>query len=172
MPHLVTAIIKPFKLEEVKEALRSAGVLGLTVSEVQGYGRQGGKSEVFRGSEYKVDFVPKVKIEVLVESPQAEKIMDIIAEAARGGRFAEGSGGRVEASTSPERSGGVGSSGSRPPPLGRGDPAWRTRLRCCRSWTSWGKRGAAATSGRTSPSGPRTLTSSTGAASTSGDARR
>ena len=61
MAHLVTAIIKPFKLEEVKDALRSAGVLGLTVSEVQGYGRQGGKTETFRGSEYTVDFVPKVK---------------------------------------------------------------------------------------------------------------
>ena len=68
MAHLVTAIIKPFKLEEVKEALRAAGVLGLTVSEVQGYGRQGGKTEAFRGSEYKVEFVPKVKLEVLVES--------------------------------------------------------------------------------------------------------
>jgi nitrogen regulatory protein P-II 1 len=90
MPHLVTAIIKPFKLEEVKEALRSAGVLGLTVSEVQGYGRQGGKSEVFRGSEYKVDFVPKVKVEVLVESSHAEKIMDIIAEAARTGKIGDG----------------------------------------------------------------------------------
>jgi len=90
MPHMVTAIIKPFKLEEVKEALRSAGVLGLTVSEVQGYGRQGGKSEVFRGSEYKVDFVPKVKVEVLVESSQAEKVMDIIAEAARTGKIGDG----------------------------------------------------------------------------------
>src|SRR2546429_8040348 len=86
MPYLLTAIIKPFKLEEVKEALRGAGVLGLTVSEVQGYGRQGGKSEGFRGSEYKVDFVPKGKVEVLVESPQAEKIMDIIASAARPGK--------------------------------------------------------------------------------------
>lgn len=90
MPHLVTAIIKPFKLEEVKEALRGAGVLGLTVSEVQGYGRQGGKSEVFRGSEYRVDFVPKVKVEVLVESSQAEKIMDIIASAARTGKIGDG----------------------------------------------------------------------------------
>ena len=68
MAHLVTAIIKPFKLEEVKEALRGAGILGLTVSEVQGYGRQGGKTETFRGSEYKVEFVPKVKIEVLVDT--------------------------------------------------------------------------------------------------------
>src|SRR6202043_2173560 len=90
MPYMITAIIKPFKLEEVKEALRGAGMLGLTVSEVQGYGRQGGKSEVFRGSEYKVDFVPKVKIEVLVESSQAEKIMDIIASAARTGKIGDG----------------------------------------------------------------------------------
>ena len=70
MPFLVTAIIKPYKLDEVKEALRQAGVLGLTVSEVQGYGRQGGKTETFRGSEYQIEFVPKVKIEVLVDSSQ------------------------------------------------------------------------------------------------------
>ena len=90
MPHLVTAIIKPFKLEEVKEALRGAGLLGLTVTEVQGYGRQGGKSEVFRGSEYKMEFVPKVKIEVLVESSQAYKVVDLIAEAARTGKIGDG----------------------------------------------------------------------------------
>jgi nitrogen regulatory protein P-II 1 len=90
VPHLITAIIKPFKLEDVKEALRGAGVLGLTVSEVQGYGRQGGKSEVFRGSEYKVDFVPKVKIEVLVESSQAYKVIDLIAAAARTGKIGDG----------------------------------------------------------------------------------
>jgi nitrogen regulatory protein P-II 1 len=90
MPHLVTAIIKPFKLEEVKEALRGAGLVGLTVSEVQGYGRQGGKTEVFRGSEYKMEFVPKVKIEVLVESSQAYKIVDLIAAAARTGKIGDG----------------------------------------------------------------------------------
>ena len=90
MPHLITAVIKPFKLEEVKEALRGAGVLGLTVAEVQGYGRQGGKSETFRGSEYKVDFVPKVKLEVLVTSEQAEKVMDVIAEAAKTGKIGDG----------------------------------------------------------------------------------
>jgi len=90
MPHLVTAIIKPFKLEEVKNALRGAGVGGLTVSEVQGYGRQGGKSEVFRGSEYKVDFVPKVKIEAVVESARAEKIMEVISEAAQTGKIGDG----------------------------------------------------------------------------------
>ena len=82
MAHLVTAIIKPFKLEEVKEALRAAGVLGLTVSEIQGYGRQGGKTEAFRGSEYKVEFVPKVMIEVLVDTAAVDKVVDVIAESA------------------------------------------------------------------------------------------
>src|SRR5215475_11407422 len=90
MTHLVTAIIKPFKLEEVKEALRSAGVMGLTVSEVQGYGRQGGKTETFRGSEYKVDFVPKVKVEVLVDSSDVDKIIDMIAFNARTGQIGDG----------------------------------------------------------------------------------
>jgi nitrogen regulatory protein P-II 1 len=87
---MITAIIKPFKLEDVKEALRGAGVLGLTVSEVQGYGRQGGKTGVFRGSEYKMDFVPKVKIEVLVESNQVDKLMYVIAQAARTGNIGDG----------------------------------------------------------------------------------
>jgi nitrogen regulatory protein P-II 1 len=90
MPHLVTAVIKPFKLEEVKDALRGAGILGLTVSEVQGYGRQGGKSETFRGSEYQLDFVPKVKIEVLVETSQVDKTIDLIAASARTGKIGDG----------------------------------------------------------------------------------
>ena len=90
MPHLITAIIKPFKLEEVKEALRAAGVVGLTVSEIQGYGRQGGKTEVFKGAEYKTEFVPKVKIEVLVETSMAYKVMDVIAESARTGKIGDG----------------------------------------------------------------------------------
>ena len=90
MAHLVTAIIKPFKIEEVKEALRAAGVLGLTISEVQGYGRQGGKSEVFRGSEYKVEFVPKVMIEVLVDTAAVDKVVDVIAESARTGKIGDG----------------------------------------------------------------------------------
>ena len=90
MPHLVTAIIKPFKLEEVKEALRGAGVVGLTVNEVQGYGRQGGKTETFRGSEYKMEFVPKVKIEVLVETTDVDKVIDIVAAAARTGKIGDG----------------------------------------------------------------------------------
>jgi len=90
MAHLVTAIIKPFKLEDVKEALRAAGVLGLTVSEIQGYGRQGGKTEAFRGSEYKVEFVPKVMIEVLVDTAAVDKVVDIIAESARTGKIGDG----------------------------------------------------------------------------------
>jgi nitrogen regulatory protein P-II 1 len=90
MPYLITAIIKPFKLEEVKEALQAAGLVGLTVTEVQGFGRQGGKTETFRGSEYKMEFVPKVKIEVLVESNQVDKIVDLVASAARTGKIGDG----------------------------------------------------------------------------------
>ena len=90
MAHLVTAIIKPFKLDEVKEALRGAGMLGLTVSEVQGYGRQGGKSEVFRGAEYTVAFVPKVKIEVLVDTADVDQIIDLIVKTGRTGKIGDG----------------------------------------------------------------------------------
>jgi nitrogen regulatory protein PII len=90
MPHLVTAIIKPFKLEEVKDALRGAGIEGLTVYEVQGYGRQGGKTESHRGSEYKIDFVPKVKIEALVESSTVDKVIDLIASIAKTGKIGDG----------------------------------------------------------------------------------
>ena len=90
MPHLVTAIIKPHRLDPVKEALRGIGVSGLTVSEVQGYGRQGGKTETFRGSEYKIDFVPKVKIEILVDSSQADKVIEIVASAARTDKIGDG----------------------------------------------------------------------------------
>jgi nitrogen regulatory protein P-II 1 len=90
MVQLVTAIIKPFKLEDVKEALRGAGILGLTVSEVQGFGRQGGKSETFRGSEYAVAFVPKVKIEVLVNDSEVDKIIDLIGSTAKTGKIGDG----------------------------------------------------------------------------------
>jgi nitrogen regulatory protein P-II 1 len=90
MAHLVTAIIKPFKLEEVKEALRGAGILGLTVTEVQGYGRQGGKSETWRGSEYKVDFVPKVKLEVVVDTADVDKVLDLVSANARTGKIGDG----------------------------------------------------------------------------------
>jgi nitrogen regulatory protein P-II 1 len=90
MPYLVTAIIKPFKLEEVKEALRGAGIVGMTLTEVQGFGRQGGRTEIFRGNEYKVEFVPKVKIEVLVETTQVDKVVDLVASAARTGKIGDG----------------------------------------------------------------------------------
>ena len=90
MTHLVTAIIKPFKLEEVKDALRGAGILGMTVSEVQGYGRQGGKSETFRGGEYTISFVPKVKVEVIVESGDVDKVIDIIGATAKTGKIGDG----------------------------------------------------------------------------------
>lgn len=90
MVHLVTAVVKPFKLEEVKDALRGAGILGMTVSEVQGYGRQGGKSETFRGGEYTISFVPKVRIEVLVESSDVDKVIDIISVTAKTGKIGDG----------------------------------------------------------------------------------
>jgi nitrogen regulatory protein P-II 1 len=90
MPHLVTAVIKPHQLEPVKDALQGAGFTGLTVSEVHGFGRQGGKSETFRGSEYKVDFIPKVKIEVIVAATDVDKAVDVIAAAARTGKIGDG----------------------------------------------------------------------------------
>lgn len=88
--YVVTAIVKPFKLEEIKDALRGAGVLGMTASEVQGYGRQGGKSETFRGGEYTISFVPKVKLEVLVDDADVDKIIDIIAATAKTGKIGDG----------------------------------------------------------------------------------
>ncbi|MEY2425766.1 MAG: nitrogen regulatory protein 1, partial [Actinomycetota bacterium] len=90
MPYLVTAIIKPFKLEEVKENLRAAGLLGMTVTEVSGFGRQGGKTEAFRGTEYKMEFVPKVKVEVLVEASELNKVIDLIASSAHTGKVGDG----------------------------------------------------------------------------------
>ncbi|MEZ5322327.1 MAG: P-II family nitrogen regulator [Microthrixaceae bacterium] len=90
MAHLITAIVKPFKLEEVKERLRSVGVSGLTVSEVQGFGRQGGKSETFRGAEYKIDFVPKVRVEVVVPDGDVDRVFDLIADAARTDKIGDG----------------------------------------------------------------------------------
>jgi nitrogen regulatory protein P-II 1 len=88
--YLVTAVIKPFKLEDVKDALRSSGVLGMTASEVQGYGRQGGKSETFRGAEYAISFVPKVKLEILVEDEDVDNVMKLITETARTGKIGDG----------------------------------------------------------------------------------
>ncbi|HET6953584.1 MAG TPA: P-II family nitrogen regulator [Acidimicrobiales bacterium] len=90
MAHLVTAVIKPHKLEEVKNALREAGAHGLSVGEIQGFGRQGGKSETFRGAEYTIEFVPKVRIEVVVPSEDAGRFVDVITEAARTGRIGDG----------------------------------------------------------------------------------
>jgi len=87
---LVTAIIKPFKLEEVKIALENLGIQGLTVSEVSGYGRQRGHTEVYRGAEYTVDLVPKVRVEVVVDTVDAGKVVDAIVEAARTGKIGDG----------------------------------------------------------------------------------
>ncbi|GAA3009749.1 P-II family nitrogen regulator [Actinokineospora diospyrosa] len=87
---LVTAIIKPFTLDEVKAALEQIGVLGMTVSEVQGYGRQKGHTEVYRGAEYSVDFVPKVRVEVLTDDATADKVVDAVVEAARTGKIGDG----------------------------------------------------------------------------------
>jgi nitrogen regulatory protein P-II 1 len=87
---LITAIIKPFKLEEVKDALKGANVQGMTVTEVQGFGRQSGHTEVYRGAEYTVDFVPKVKLEVLADVFDAERIAGVIVEVARTGKIGDG----------------------------------------------------------------------------------
>jgi nitrogen regulatory protein P-II 1 len=87
---LVTAIVKPFTLGDVKEALERLGVLGMTVSEVQGYGRQKGHTEVYRGVEYAVDFVPKIRIDVVVDETQVDKTIDALIEAARTGKIGDG----------------------------------------------------------------------------------
>jgi nitrogen regulatory protein P-II 1 len=84
------AIIKPFKLDEVKEALSALGVVGMTVSEVKGFGRQKGHSELYRGAEYVVDFLPKVKIEVVLPDDLVEKAVDVICDAAKTGRIGDG----------------------------------------------------------------------------------
>lgn len=86
----ITAIIKPFKLEEVREALAECGVNGLTVTEVKGFGRQKGHTELYRGAEYVVDFLPKVKIEVVVKSEDVDSCVDAIVAAARTGKIGDG----------------------------------------------------------------------------------
>ena len=86
----IEAIIKPFKLDEVKEALHDAGVSGITVIEAKGFGRQKGHTELYRGAEYVVDFLPKVKLEVVVEDDQASRVVEAIAAAARTGRIGDG----------------------------------------------------------------------------------
>src|SRR3954463_14493834 len=86
----ITAIIKPFKLDEVREALAAVGVTGLTVTEVKGFGRQKGHTELYRGAEYVVDFLPKVKVEAVVEDDQVERVVEAIEVAARTGRIGDG----------------------------------------------------------------------------------
>lgn len=87
---LVTGIVKPFRLDDVKEALKTLGVHGLTVSDVQGFGRQRGHTEVYRGAEYEVDFVPKVRVEVLVDDGEADAVALAIVDAARTGKIGDG----------------------------------------------------------------------------------
>ena len=87
---LVTAIIKPFKLDEVREALAEAGVQGITVTEVKGFGRQKGHTELYRGAEYVVDFLPKLKVEVAVTDALLERVVEVIQQAARTGKIGDG----------------------------------------------------------------------------------
>jgi nitrogen regulatory protein P-II 2 len=87
---LVMAVIKPFKLDEVREALTELGVQGLTATEVKGYGRQKGQTEIYRGAEYAVSFLPKVKVEVVVDDAQTDSVVEVIAKAANTGRIGDG----------------------------------------------------------------------------------
>ena len=87
---LITAIVKPFKLDDVREASESAGLHGMTVSEASGYGRQRGHTEVYRGAEYRVDLVPKIRIEVLVDDDQVESVIDVIVRSANTNRIGDG----------------------------------------------------------------------------------
>ena len=87
---LVTAIIKPFKLDDVKDALKNAGVAGITVTEVRGFGRQGGHTETYRGAEYKIDFVPKVELSVIVDESTVDTVVDTIIQSAATGKIGDG----------------------------------------------------------------------------------
>lgn len=87
---LVTAIIKPFKLDDVKTALKEAGVVGITVTEVKGFGRQGGHTETYRGTEYQIDFVPKVKLEVVIDDIDMDRVVDVIVKSAGTGKIGDG----------------------------------------------------------------------------------
>ena len=87
---LITAVVKPFKLDDVKEALRDAGVTGMTVSEVRGFGRQGGHTETYRGAEYSIDFIPKVRLELVVDDSVVESTLNAIREAAATGKIGDG----------------------------------------------------------------------------------
>jgi nitrogen regulatory protein P-II 1 len=87
---LITAVIKPFKLDEVKDALKATDVAGMTVSEVRGFGRQGGHTETYRGAEYKIDFVPKVQIDIVVDDARVDQVVDTIARSAATGKIGDG----------------------------------------------------------------------------------
>jgi len=87
---LITAIVKPFKLDDVKDALKAAGVQGITVSEVRGFGRQGGHSETYRGAEYKIDFVPKVRLELVVDDSRVDAVIAAIKASANTGKIGDG----------------------------------------------------------------------------------
>jgi len=87
---LVTAVVKPFKLDDVKQALHDLGIAGMTVSEVQGHGRQRGHTEIYRGAEYVVDFVPKVRVEVVVDDGDVERVVDAVVTAGRTGQIGDG----------------------------------------------------------------------------------
>ena len=90
MAKLITVIVKPFKVDEVKTALKEAGIAGITASEVQGFGRQAGHTEVYRGTEYSIDFVPKVRLEIVVDDAQVDAIVDTVVNAARTGKIGDG----------------------------------------------------------------------------------
>ncbi len=87
---LITAVVKPFKLDDVKDALKAAGIAGMTVTEVRGFGRQGGHTETYRGAEYKIDFVPKVAIDLVVDDAQVDTAVDAIVQAAATGKIGDG----------------------------------------------------------------------------------
>lgn len=87
---LITAIVKPFKLDDVKNALKAAGITGITVTEVKGFGRQGGHTETYRGSEYQIDFVPKVKIEIVISPEMVDAAIDTLLQAAATGKIGDG----------------------------------------------------------------------------------
>ncbi|MEY4031903.1 MAG: nitrogen regulatory protein [Actinomycetota bacterium] len=87
---LITAVIKPFKIDDVKEALKAAGVQGITVTEVRGFGRQGGHTETYRGAEYQIDFVPKAKVELVVDDSNVNTVLDVITKAAATGKIGDG----------------------------------------------------------------------------------
>ena len=87
---LVTAVIKPFKLDDVKDALKANGITGITVTEVRGFGRQGGHTETYRGAEYKIDFVPKVSLEIVVDDATVDTVVDTVVQAAATGKIGDG----------------------------------------------------------------------------------